>query len=859
MWRATVAGLLARRARLLSTALAIVLGVAFVTGTLVLSDTLERAFDDLFGDVGEAVDVQVAGVAPFAGAVAVPGAPGRRAPRRGSGAGGAGAGRPRRRPRARPRGPGGRRSGAALRGRRPARRRRRPPDRRAGATRAGHRRAHRARVVRRRAARRALPRRGGRGRHRPVTAEREGFAVGDAVRVAVAGPVEEQTLVGTFGRPGGGDLAGATVTMFDEATARARFGAAGATTVAVLAADGVAAEDLRDRVAAAVGGDYEVLTGAQAADREADDIGRLLDFLTTALLVFAGVSLFVAAFLIFNTFAITVAQRTRELALLRAVGASRGQVLGSVLAEATVVGVAGSALGLGVGLLLARGLVALLDVVGFRLPGGDTVVTARTAAVALAIGPLVTLVAGLAPALRATRVAPVAALRLDAAAPAGPSWARLAGGAALLAGGVGAVVAGLEGGAPLPVVAAGAVLVLLAVAALGALLARPVAGLIGAPVAATRGVAGFLARQNTLRNPRRTASTAAALMIGLGLVTFVLVFSESLRASVTGVVARTFVADYQLSPPDQQGFPDAAADAVAAVDGVATVARVRAGTIGVDGDARRAVAVDPSALGRVLAPEVADGDLGRLADGVALDVAVAEDLGVGVGDRVDVALADPEAAEAREVVAVYDRATLLTGGDVLVPLDRFTAAVPGVPLSTALVRLEDGATPAQVRPGLDAALAPFPAVRLADIEQVRDRLDGQVDQLLSLVVALLLLSVVIALFGIANTLGLSVLERTRELGLLRAVGMSRRQTRTMVRWESVLIAVFGAGLGLAVGLLFGWVFTRALEDTGLDAFAVPVPSVALAVVLAGVAGVLAAVVPAWRAARIDVLEALRVE
>jgi len=858
VWRATVAGLLARRARLLSTALAIVLGVAFVTGTLVLSDTLDRAFDDLFGDVGEAVDVQVAGVAPFAGSSPVPAGP---APGPGPASApavpvpgvpddvveqvravpGVAAVEPRYAGVAQLIGDDGQPIGGQG-----------PPVLGVGVPTVPALSGAELRAGR-------YPVAPGEVAVDAVIAEREGFTVGEVVRVAVAGPVEEQTLVGTFGRPGGGDLAGATVTMFDEATARARYGAGGATTVAVLAARGVAPEDLRDRVAAAVGDDYEVLTGAQAADREADDIGRLLGFLTTALLVFAGVSLFVAAFLIFNTFAITVAQRTRELALLRAVGASRGQVLGSVLAEAAVVGVAGSALGLGVGLLLARGLVALLDVAGFRLPGGDTVVSPRTAAVALAIGPLVTLVAALAPALRATRVAPVAALRMDAVAPADPSRVRLAGGAALLAGGVAALVAGLEGGAPLPVVAAGAVLVLLAVAALSSLLARPVARLVGLPVAATRGVAGVLACQNTLRNPRRTAATAAALMIGLGLVTFVLVFSESLRASLTGVVARTFVADYQLSPPDRQGLPDAAADAAAAVDGVATVARVRTGTIGVEGDARRAVALDPAALGRVLAPEVADGDLARLADGVALDLAVAEDLGVGVGDRVDVALADPDAAEAREVVAVYDRATLLTGGDVLVPLDRFTAAVPAAPLSSALVRLEDGATPVQVRPGLDAALAPFPAVRLADMEQVRDRLDGRVDQLLSLVVALLLLSVVIALFGIANTLGLSVLERTRELGLLRAVGMSRRQTRTMVRWESVLIAVFGAGLGLAVGLLFGWVFTRALEDTGLDAFAVPVPSVALAVVLAGLAGVLAAVVPAWRAARIDVLEALRVE
>jgi len=564
----------------------------------------------------------------------------------------------------------------------------------------------------------------------------------------------------------------------------------------------------------------------------------------------------VAALLIANTFAITVAQRTRELALLRAIGASRGQVLGSVLAEAGAVGSVSAGAGLGLGIALAAGLRALLELVGSDLPGDGLVILPRTALVALATGPLVALVAALAPAVRATRVPPVAALRADVGPPAtGTPWRRLAPGSALLAAGGTAVAVGLAPPVALPLVAVGAGLALAAVAVLGALLARPVTGALGLPVAAARGVPGGLARLNTLRNPRRTTATAAALTIGLGLVTFALVLSASLRGSVRAVVADNYRADYQLAPADGQALPAAAADAAAAVGGVATADRVRSATVGVQGDARLAVALDPSALDRVLAPEVVDGDLARLVEGVSLDRLVAQDLGVGVGDRVDVALGGPDRAEALRVVAVHDQATLLTGGEVLVSADRLSSA----PLSSALLRLESGADPGAVRAALDTALAPYPAVRLLDVEQVRARADEQVDRLLGLVVALLLLSVVIALVGIANTLGLSVLERTRELGLLRAVGMSRRQIRTMVRWEAVLVAVFGAGMGLVVGLAGGWLATRALRDRGLDVFAVPVPAVTAAVALAGLAGVLAAAVPAWRAARVDPLTALRVD
>ena len=846
MLRTTLSSLAAHKARLLSTALAIVLGIAFVTGTLVFGDTLTASFTDLFGEVGAGIDVQVEGQEGFGGAFGAPaevaGVPQDVADRVAA-VDGVAATEAEHTGGAQLLGADGELVGGQG-----------PPAIGVDAP-----------TVEQLA---TVEVRAGRYPEGPdeiavdaATAQAEGFAVGDPIRVAVEGPAEERTLVGTFGFPGRDDVAGATVTMFDDETARDLYGADGATSVAVLAEDGVEPEQLRDDVAAAVGPDFDVVTGEEAAAQDAADVSQVLGFLTTGLLVFAGVSLVVAAFLIFNTFTIIVAQRTRELALLRAIGASRRQVLASVLLEAVVVGVLGSALGLGLGLLVAGGLRALLDAFGVGLPAGDLVVAARTPLAAMVLGPLVTIVAAVVPALGATRVSPLAAMRAVAAPPrAGRGVLRLVVGVVLLGGGAVLLVLGLTGEAGVVAVGAGALLVLLAVAVLSALVVTPVAWAIGAPVAALRGMAGTLARENSLRNPRRTATTAAALMIGLGLVSFVLIFSASLQASVDEQLDALFLADYTVTPTDFMGFPPAVAEDLADTAGVASVTPERVTTVGVDGSARTAAGIDPIRYADAFAVEVSGGDLRALEGGaIGLDGDLAGTLGVGVGDTVPLALVDPEAERDVEVGAIYDLATTAANTQVLLGLDTLATEAPGLQDTALYVLLEDGADPDAVRADLDAVVADYPSVRLFDATDLREEIATQTDQLLGLVTALLLLSVLIALFGITNTLGLSVLERTRELGLLRAVGMTRAQARVMVRWEAVIVSLLGAALGLAVGVFFGFVFTEALAELGLSAFALPVGSLAVAVVLAGLAGVLAAVIPARRASRVDILRALAVE
>jgi len=837
---------MAHKLRFLSTALSIVLGMAFVTGTLVLGDTLNSAFTRLFGEIGAGIDVLVQPAEAFQSDFGVAQET-RSIPdevvERIADVGGVAALEPEYSGTAQLVDPEGEVIGGMG-----------PPQIGVDAPTVEELGSVELREGR-------YPERSGEVAIDVTTATDEELGPGDTIGVAVDGPVQDMEIVGLVGYPGLDDLAGATLALFDDASARELFGQDGAASVAVGSDDGVDTGELRADISEEVGADYEVLTGEQAAESSAQDVGQFLGFITTALLVFAGVALFVGSFLIFNTFTITVAQRTRELALLRAVGASRRQVLMSVLGEALIVGVFGSLLGLLLGLGLASGLRNLLDAFGFSLPSADLVLAGRTVVVSLIVGPIITLLAALVPAIRATRVPPVAAMRTVALPPeSGRGGLRLLIGTLVLAGGAAALGAGLFGGAELSVVGLGAVLVLLGVAALSPLVTRPIAGLLGAPVAAARGVSGTLARENATRNARRTASTAAALMIGLGLVTFVMIFADSLQASVERILDERFLADFQVQPVDFVGFPEAVGDELAEVEGVAAVSRTKIGTVGVDGNARTLGALDPETYDQVIAMEFDEGGLGGLTSGgVALSRDLASALGRTVGDSVDVAFRTPEQTQPLLIAGIYDPATIESGAQLMVSLERFAEAFPDQPDTNAFVLLDEGVTTEEIRPELDAVLQDYPTAALFDITEIRDEISEQTGQLLGLIFALLFFSIIIALFGIANTLGLSVLERTRELGLLRAIGMSREQVRAMVRWESVIISVFGALLGLVVGLFFGLVFIRALEDIGLEVFSVPVVSLVAAVVVAGIAGVLAAVMPGRRASRVDVLRAVQVE
>lgn len=689
------------------------------------------------------------------------------------------------------------------------------------------------------------------------TAESQGWGVGDQVEVVFQGPVEDARIVGVFGIGELDNLGGASVVVVDRQTAFEKLGTDGEyTTVHADAAEGVGNQELAEAIAAEVGDEYEVRTAEAVAEEEQQALAEFTRVFSVGLLVFAGVSLLVGAFLIFNTFSIVLAQRLRELALLRAVGASRRQLLGSVLAEAALIGVVGGALGAGVGIAVARLLRSLLGTVGFELPGSGVVVEPRTALVAIGVGVAVTLVAAVAPARRAVRVPPVAALQQVAVgAVGGRRWPRLAVAAVLLVAGVGSLAVGLLAGGGVTAVGAGSVAIVLGVAGLSSLVAKPLAGAIGWPTARVRGIRGQLARLNAMRNPRRTAATASALMIGLALVGFVAIFADSVRTSARAAVERSVAADVVLQASTANGISDSALRAVESVEEVVTVAPVAGETLEIAGEPRSAAIMTADELLAVFDFEVIDGDPAALRDGgLAVTESAADEAGVAAGD--DVTVATTEGEQVLPVVAVVD----VTGLEANWIVERQSyGGEPTAPAFSAYLALADGVSAEDGQQAVSAALADFPQVSVFDRAGLVDRINSQVNELLGVFVALLALSVVIALLGIVNTLALSVMERVREIGLLRAVGMTRPQVRAMIRSEASIVALLGATLGLALGLVFGVVFVSAAEEIGVTALAVPWDQLVIGLVLATVAGLLAGVLPARRAAKLDVLEAVHNE
>jgi putative ABC transport system permease protein len=697
------------------------------------------------------------------------------------------------------------------------------------------------------------------------------FSLGDRVRVLTPGPTRDATLVGVFRYGTSGNLAGATLTAFDPVEAQQLLlGGDRWSEVRAVAVPEVSQTELAERTASAFAGSdvgaVRVLTGQEASDEATESLTAGLGFITTFLLVFAGVSLFVGAFIIVNTFSVLIARRTRELALLRAVGATRRQISRSVLAEAFLVGLVGGVVGLGLGVLLALGLRALFAVVGFEIPAGGLVVAPRTVVVAIGVGVVLTMLAAWLPARRAGRVSPMAALRDDAVLPTQSLRARTLVGLALGALGAAVLAVGLSGRVErgIAYVGAGLLLVFVAVALLAAVLAGPVAAGLG--WLSARSAVGRLAVRNAQRDRRRTAATASALMIGLALVTMIGVLGASSTRSVEATLDEVLRADFIVTSTTFQPFTTELGDRLEAVDGVAVVSRIgtapaalgtsppAGGTAAAGGSL--ATSVQPDSLTEALDVQVEAGDLGSLDDGlVALDRDTADAQGLSLGDPVTVTWASGQ--REYELGAIVASGTQLTG--VVVSREEMEAA-GNPPADQALyVVAADGVDAGSLRADLDAVLADYPIAQLLDQTQFADQIRSQVDQLLSLVYALLGLAVVIAVLGIVNTLVLSVLERTREIGLLRAVGTSRGQVRRMVRVEAVIIALFGAVLGLGLGLAFGLAVQRSLADEGIDRLAVPWTLVLVVLAVSALVGVLAAILPARRAANLDVLAAIASE
>jgi putative ABC transport system permease protein len=699
----------------------------------------------------------------------------------------------------------------------------------------------------------------------------EGFKLGDRVTVVGDEGAKRYTLVGSAKFGDVDTVGGYPAAIVTLPTAQALTGNPGkVSSIAVAANDGVTPTHLRDRVRLALAGqEVEVRTGAQEADQQTADLEKDFGFLRTILLVFGGIALFVGAFVIYNTFTITVAQRTRELALLRTLGASRRQVLRSVVLEAAIIGFVASLLGLLGGLLLAPGLRGLLGLIGADLPSTGSVVQTRTVVVALVVGVLVTVLASLVPALRATRIAPVVALREGLTAESKTSRKRIVFAALLLLVGAGIMGYGLFGGASGSGAAAtlggGAVAVFLAVALFSPQLVRPLAQVVGWPLERLGGVSGKLARENAMRNPARTAATAAALMVGVALVAFVSIFAAGLRGSIDRAVDRAFTGD--LSIVDKSGFgstPPALVGAVGQVPGVGAVSGVRFAEAKVDGkkSTTSVSGIDPATFAKTYTLKWKQGSDATLAtlgdDGILADTGYSDT--TRIGDRISM-LTPAGKRVTYTVRGLLDEGSDfgLLGGGLVLPNARLAADFDAKDDQFVFLRFADGASPAATRKAIDAMLEQrFPDTETQDREEVKKAQAGQINQLLYLIYALLALSVIVALFGILNTLALSIFERTRELGMLRAIGTSRRQVKRIVRLEAVITSLIGALLGLVLGVLFALAISRPLEEEGFR-LTFPVTTLVLLVAIAAAAGMVASLWPARRAARLDVLKALAYE
>jgi putative ABC transport system permease protein len=695
--------------------------------------------------------------------------------------------------------------------------------------------------------------------------------VGSQQQLATQDGIKDVTVVGIL-QYGDGDtsLGGSTSVLAPLIDVQTWWALEGkASYIYVKAQDGVAQDELRDRIRSALPQqDLIVQTGREDADEQAgilnDLIGKIIRY---ALLAFAGVAILVGAFIIYNTFSITVAQRTREFAMLRTIGASRRQILGSVIGEAFIIGLIASAAGILLGLALAWGLGKLFAVVGFGLPATGLILSWQTVAICLAVGIGITVLASIFPALRATRIAPIAALREGATLPVG-RFAKLTP--------VIAVIIGILGGAGmayglissggttgrLTTLAGGAILIFLAVAMLSRYIVRPVVSVLGKPIGWVAGGVGRIASENAARNPARTAVTAAALMIGIGLVVFVTIFVGGIKESFTGAIDSSLKSELTVSARGFGGtIPAAVLPAVQAVDGVETASPVGGTAIQVGTGAYALIGIDPTTLPAVYEFDWDNGANDLLTtlgtDRALVEDTIASDLGLAVGDTVDV-LSISGAKATFTVAGTYTDPTILNGIVVDQPALEPLLQSNATGLNTLFVRTAPGADVAAVQADVERALEQFPTAQVQSNQQQKDEAASGVNTILVIFYALLALSVVISLFGIVNTLVLSIFERTREIGMLRAVGTTRRQLRAMIRWEAVITSIIGGVLGVLLGILFGWAVCKGLESEGL-VFVFPTVQIAIFLVLSIVAGVLAAILPARRAAKLDVLAALSYE
>ncbi len=837
MRNVTLKGLLAHKLRLALTALAIVLGVAFISGTFVLTDTLNNTFSVLFGNVYQKVDFQVRGVAQLgSGANATRNelpesllATVRRVPGVEAAEGGvegyaqfvAHDGK------------------AIQTGGAPTLGISFDPDQQISALRiiAG-----------------GPPVTSGDVVMDAGTAQKYGFTVGQRVRIVSAGAVRAFTITGIAEFGSANNLAGATLAAFTLPTAQDVVQETGhLDDIDVVTAPGAGKAVVQRDIAAVLPPGVQVVTGQTLVNENASAISQSLSFFSTALLVFAFISLFVGGFTIFNTFSIIVGQRTRELALLRIVGASRRQVFRSVLTEAAITGLVSSAIGLGLGVLAALGLEALLRGFGITLPAGSLVFEPRTVLVGLAVGVGVTVVAAIGPARNAVRIPPVAALG-DRQSDSDVSLRRrFAWGTALAVAGVVLLAIGLAKPA-IQLVGAGAVCIFVGAAMLAPVAARPLSSVIGRPLARALGVSGKLGRENSMRSPRRTAQTASALMVGLALVAAISVFGASLSRSSTASVDDAISADLILTANGSGQVSGSVPAAASAVPGVTATTTVYRSQFELQNTLATLTAVSTQHLAGTLILRMTAGTTAALARGeLLIDSTTATSKHLSVGGAVPVRFARTGSSVLR-VGGIYQANALI--GSYLVSAAFFVSHFTNPSLAALLLRTNGSAAADKA---VTNALAPYPNLQVQTRAQFEQTQNASVNQLLGLVYALLGLAVLIALIGIVNTLMLSVFERTREIGLLRAVGMMRRQVRAMIRSEAVILAIFGAIIGIIIGTGMGIALVSSLKQQGITDTVVPASRLLVFLLLSALLGLVAASWPARRAAKLDVLAAIAAE
>ncbi len=836
MLKATLASLVARKLRLALTAFAVMIGVAFMTGSFVLSDTLTNTFDNLFQEVNQGKDVVVQPKPAFGSATEGTGepipAPTLDAVRKVDGVAAA---------------EGGvfgfgqllDQKGELVSGFGPTIVNNPYTDAQLNTSTYDEGRA---------------PAAAGEMAIDKGTAKTLAVRLGDRLTMVTPNGKIDLGVTGIFTFGSSNSVAGATLVEMSTGQMQELFDRVGLyDTIDIRGDDGLTQEQLRDRVANVLPPTAQADTAEQAAADQSESVGEFVGFLRIGLTGFALIALFVGSFIIVNTFSILVTQRTRELGLLRALGASRRQVLGSILGESVGVGVIGSLIGLAGGVALAFLLSLALD----SFFGGGTsslVIKPMAVLIPFALGTVITVFAALYPGIRGSRVPPLAAMReTDGGSDVGLGRRALAGGAVTVAG-AGLFAFGLLGG-PLALAGVGAVVLFVGLALLLAVAARPLSSALGLPFGRA-GAAGQLGVANAKRNPRRTASTASALMIGLALIGGVSTFAASVAASVSDVIDRSVRSDLVVQPKGfSMGFGTDITSRIASLPAADRSTPIRTGDVRVNGSSRGLTALN-AASADLLGLAVTQGSVGTIAQGELLvDETLAEDNGWQVGQQIEVVYARTGPTTAR-VGGTFSENQL--AGDLITSLETFDRNFTTNLDTVALVSAKPGQLD-QLRQQVQAIAEENPTVKVQTRREFQDEQRQQIDQAVQVVYVLLALSVVIAVIGIINTLALSVFERTRELGLLRAVGMHRRQVKRMVRTESVIVSILGGVVGLAVGVALGAAFVKSLADEGIEKLGLPVGQLVAGLIFAGLTGVLAALYPAAKAAKMDILRAITVE